>query len=262
MRLNAQASTLCTRIFYILAHALAFTVLFYYPSDFTSNMSYPFFTFILLKLAASIQYFTCGINPGYLKDYDTSHYQQIEDDWQPPPQFTCNTCKIIIPYRSKHCKDCDLCVASFDHHCYWIGSCVGELNHFRFCLYLLSESLSLILFANNCVSGMSRDKQAYGAFIVVFAISGLMGVMTLGMGIYHIYLVSIASTTWESQKWNKITYLNIYPRSFNPFSKGIIKNWKNAIFDKRPRQWILPKPPQSTRQISFSFFDNQYYSCC
>lgn len=57
----------------------------------------------------------------------------------------CKFCKVLQPLRSKHCLDCRMCCAKYDHHCFWLGTCVGERNHGKFWLYLLFQSLEIIL---------------------------------------------------------------------------------------------------------------------
>ena len=62
-----------------------------------------------------------------------------------PGRHYCEHCRILQPYRTKHCHVCQACVGKFDHHCFWIGGCVGELNHGKFYLMLLAMSLEFAI---------------------------------------------------------------------------------------------------------------------
>lgn len=57
----------------------------------------------------------------------------------------CKFCRVLQPLRSKHCLDCRMCCAKYDHHCFWLGTCVGERNHGKFWLYLLCQSIEIVL---------------------------------------------------------------------------------------------------------------------
>ncbi|KAJ3426661.1 palmitoyltransferase swf1 [Anaeramoeba flamelloides] len=53
----------------------------------------------------------------------------------------CETCKIMKPARSKHCRFLNKCVARYDHYCAWLMNSVGEQNYRWFLLFLFSNSL-------------------------------------------------------------------------------------------------------------------------
>ncbi|CAG9327128.1 unnamed protein product [Blepharisma stoltei] len=264
MRKDAFSAYLLAQGFYIMVHLFVILIFYLYPNDIANSCTENDISclyFPTLKISASILYFFTRRKPGFLSR--SKILQEIElsseEDWEIPKQGYCDVCNIIQPYRSRHCKKCEECVAKFDHHCFWIGSCIGELNHFRFCLYLALESAAIDWAAYNCLSGLSEDQEAYGAFIVALIISGLFGILTTGLCIFHIYLVSSGYTTWEFVKRDSINYFKIYPSSFHPFDLGVIQNWKAAIFDKEIRQWTLPRPMPV---YPFNWCDNEYWSCC
>ena len=76
-------------------------------------------------------------------DRQTRAFEFVEDEEpvprrEVPSRHYCEHCRILQPYRTKHCHVCQACVGKFDHHCFWIGGCVGELNHRKFFFMLLA----------------------------------------------------------------------------------------------------------------------------
>ena len=263
MRKDAQSAAFFARLFYVMMHSLVFVVLFSYPNDFKSSLSSitgSFGVFLVLKVLGSVLYFTCGISPGYLSQSSFGSLGQLqEEDWDPPEHNYCEACLITQPYRTKHCTKCGECVAKYDHHCFWIGSCVGEKNHFRFVVFLCVDSCCFLWGGYVCLSGLQGDPEAYGAFVVSTLICWGFGVLTVGLGFYHIFLISTGTTTWEAMSRARVTYLKPYPYYFNPFDEGFFENWRRAIFDKELRDWTLPRP---RAVYPFNWCENEYWSCC
>lgn len=234
-------------------HSLALIVFHQFPvaaSDFVLAV------LITLKLVSGLLFFTAGSNPGFVKLSLLPIEMQETKTWAPNKRF-CEECEVLVPYRAKHCKQCEECVAKFDHHCFWLGGCIGELNHFRFTCYLVLESIALDWIALLCFDSFGMLDEAAGAYIVCCLVAGGFGILTTCLGVYHLYLVSVGSTTWEQVR--RPDYLRIYPTNFNPFTKGILGNWWTAATTKRIEDWTLPEP---MTEYPFNWCDNEYWVCC
>ncbi|EPR63607.1 DHHC zinc finger domain-containing protein [Toxoplasma gondii GT1] len=116
----------------------------------------------------------------------------------------CADCRILQPLRTRHCKECDHCVLTYDHHCAFLGCCVGEFNHWRFYLFLLSQTIAV-----------TWDSAA----------TGLLA--------YHTYLMLSNQTTWEHLHRRRIGYLKHLPKNVFPFSQGMdhLRVWNFAWND-------------------------------
>lgn len=151
------------------------------------------------------------------------------------------------PYRSRHCWECNKCVRKFDHHCFWIGGCVGELNHGKFFLFLLFQTISEISalsLANNAFaqailtypnsdSDYDRRQRQHiqTVFTIFFVLLFLFLIFTAILGGYHLYLIVSGQTTWEHASRSNITYMKPYPLGVMPFYMSFKDNLKQVFFN-------------------------------
>mmetsp|Transcript_25523 Transcript_25523/g.44507 ORF Transcript_25523/g.44507 Transcript_25523/m.44507 type:complete len:254 (-) Transcript_25523:2550-3311(-) len=253
MKAEVRSVVMFCRGFYILMHGLALTCFYQFPL----NISPTGLTILLtLKAVAGLLFFTAGRNPGYLRDSLLPIEMQETQAWAPNKRY-CQECELLCPYRAKHCNKCEECIAKYDHHCFWLGSCVGQLNHFRFVTYLIFECVSLDWVALLSFDSFGLSDEAAGAYVVLILVAGGFGILTTGLCVYHVYLISIGSTTWEQIK--RPDYLRLYPESFNPFNKGILMNWWEAAATPHLIDWALPEP---LTEYPFNWCDNEYWVCC
>lgn len=140
----------------------------------------------------------------------------------------CHSCHVQRPFRAKHDKFLRACVHKFDHHCPFVGNTVGRDNHRFF--------IGLTVFHQLCYFGFVYTSFYYGYrvqmswFLLIFLIyGGFWDMMMMGLGSYHLQLVSTNMTTNESMGHSKYTYLKNQDGQFeNPFCRG--DPWLN-IFD-------------------------------
>ena len=159
----------------------------------------------------------------------------------------CTQCLIDMPLRARHCRLCQKCVSTYDHHCPWIGNCVGERNRKYFYAFLWLQQIQLTMAMILCIKSMNSEsiaEQKYGLVAIIIDI--LFQLFVLYLVLFHTYLASTNTTTWECLSWDKISYLKLWPRKFgSPFNIGFKKNLKLYFcFDLSGDNyfvWRLPK---------------------
>ena len=196
----------------------------------------------------------------------------------------CGTCSIIRPIRSSHCFDCNTCVERCDHHCPWVGNCVGKRNYIFFYLFIFTFTFMLIYIVAFCfahivkylhdkinennerINSKQRDHiVAYSLcdvimslFLIIYCAACLA--FTLGLLIYHTYLIIINTTTKETLKL-------IWKNSFgNPFNRYLNYNINNVLFPQIKKYSILDilrngkKPSESQKNERLKWlFQQQHY---
>jgi len=238
---------------------------------------------------------TCARDPGYLaptvagpEDEESQEAGQVQREpseqgelgtgeegpgARPPPinvpLHWCNTCQLVQPRRTKHCKECGLCVRTFDHHCFWIGGCVGEFNYRHFYGMLVYWSCMLVWhwqLLRTCGDRRTVNPFVWLAknwWVVLLHLGLLVHIVVIGgLWIYHTYLIITAQTTWEHLCRSDIDYLKPFPRTVLPFSRGLRANVAGFLRRRRgaqPQEWTFTWQPGEP--IPFNVFENDYWSC-
>jgi len=185
----------------------------------------------------------------------------------------CTTCNIYRPPRCTHCSVCENCIERFDHHCPWLGNCIGKRNYWLFFSFVsLTGTLNVVVLltaiGHLCV--LTEDiKAEFGkgggdAFVesmreepasVALAVYAAAIVwFTVGLCLYHTYLICTNQTTYEQIK-------GVYSTGSNPFYRGILGNCADILCSRiRPRYfnaftnrliWNATPSDEAAREIRF-----------
>mmetsp|Transcript_88656 Transcript_88656/g.275620 ORF Transcript_88656/g.275620 Transcript_88656/m.275620 type:complete len:372 (+) Transcript_88656:156-1271(+) len=186
------------------------------------------------------------------------------------PLHWCETCHLLQPRRTKHCKECGYCVRTLDHHCFWLGGCIGEFNYRHF-VYMLAVWTVVLVWHERllltCGDRRVSDPITWclrSWYAVLLLLGNLMHLgLVGGLLVYHAYLIATAQTTWEHLSREDIDYLRAFPRTVFPFSRGSCANFK--AFTQRgrgspPQEWRFTWRPG--QPVPFNIFENKYWSCC
>lgn len=159
----------------------------------------------------------------------------------------CTTCSIYRPPRCTHCSVCENCIERFDHHCPWIGNCIGKRNYWLFYSFVSSTGTlnALVLatsaahlgiitteFRNGGQGGgeallSAMKEEPLTAALVFYCVSIVW--FTVGLCLYHNYLICTNQTTYEQIK-------GVYTGGNNPFNRGILGNYQDVLLSRiRPR---------------------------
>ena len=153
----------------------------------------------------------------------------------------CHSCHIVRPHRSKHCRVMNRCILLFDHHCPFVGTTVGLYNYKYFYLFVLSFTITEILFT---VTGFLHihhgPGKEYGKILIAIYFS-IYTLLTGSLSIYHTQLIRENLTTNEHQNRFKKSYAYLLSNDGrNPFNKGFLQNLYSRIYPSK-ESYILEK---------------------
>jgi len=150
-----------------------------------------------------------------------------------------------------------------------VGGCIGELNHRKFYIFLVFQTIVEIwtfliaksglnqIYVKNPEQGqiiengqsveeiVHEENEEYVLFMIIAFISFLAMAFTGLLLAFHTLLIATNQTTWEYTRKDTLNYLRIYPKGFHPFSKGIWENIRMVFFhNNKVKLWELPPPTE------------------
>lgn len=149
--------------------------------------------------------------PGLEKYYNRPLFA-CEDDGYPR---WCAKCLDWKPERAHHCSEVDRCVQKLDHFCPWVGGVVS-ITSFKFFIQFVSYSAALCIYVMVTLAIFTAEQDADSHtfnvhWIVAVAISGLLGLFTLGMSGTSLHLALVNSSTIENfDRKTKVWQLAVY----------------------------------------------------
>ena len=213
------------RQFYLLFHHVGFWSYLIAHSGLITSMEdngVLFYCILFLFCLSLDLYYSAARKPGFV----TSEPADTTD------LYFCEVCQMHCPIRACHCKACGRCVMRRDHHCPWTNCCVGRDNHLYFVLWLMVESLVMILINGDIIFSLIQPKPIAQWFLDNIGLLCVFGLTMFDLGFVgwllygHCTMAANNFTVWERKRRQKISYLKDLPEGMNPFDNGI---WSNII---------------------------------
>jgi len=151
----------------------------------------------------------------------------------------CVTCKLVKPFGTKHCSMRDKCVARYDHYCPWMGNTIGKRNHRDFVVFLILESLAMLIAFAVAVVRLNEESPTErfisSAGIVLFAFFDVVTLIpVLMLTVSQLVQVGQNITTNELSNTHRYSYLKSESGFFNPFDRGsYVANWRAFFMQSR-----------------------------
>lgn len=165
----------------------------------------------------------------------------------------CHSCHIARPHRSKHCRVLNRCVLLFDHHCPFVGTTIGLYNYRYFYLYVVSFTITEILFTTTGILYLKKAPPNVGLELTKLLTAlyfSIYMIMTGGLSIYHTQLVRKNLTTNEHQNFLKYEYLKDENGGYrNPYNLGCFRNFVSRMFPHK-KSYSVMVPNYDTRHSS------------
>jgi len=170
------------------------------------------------------------MNNTQLENYLSLNRKELEKN-------ICGECKVTKVMRSFHCFYCNKCISRFEFHSRWFNICIGSQNFFIYLLILIVMNfyffLSIgllfyhIMVPRNDSVYISDFKGKY--FVLHFWFSIIIyteyKILIFSKSVYKNAFINL--THMERENWRKLPHMwkNLRKEYFNPFDKGIIKNF-------------------------------------
>lgn len=224
-----------------------------------------FFYFFMYRLAYSDPGF---IRPGYvdsdeagdriataadmtLKDIESS---QRESLWEtvngvPMERKWCSTCVMHRPPRAAHCYSCGLCCLDHDHHCNVTGVCVGRRRIEMFALFVCVTSAALLTPAFGTLGGLYWHRSDFSDNQFFAAVVHCIGLVMLCIPITMTAASMTQSILGEATTRERLQ--NVYANKRNPFDRGVWRNLRYHLFERKIQPTIFDDEFVKTCQLRF-----------
>ena len=134
--------------------------------------------------------------PDLVRFYSTTNHSTSP----PRPPSLCHSCRVLLPLRSKHCKELNRCLLTFDHYCYFIWTPIYRQNYLYFFLYLIAKVFYIPIFLISSVSYIRYHKPSSRALAYFLLWCAIQWIFVLCLLYYFIQSISLGQTTYERIK--------------------------------------------------------------